>query len=508
MNKTIFTNPIFNMAVIIGCIFVSTIIVMDNDVVYSSIALLPIAYMMIHILSQIITPREAYRNLGYVLYFAQSIMKCVIAPLFLCISNYTSLFEGLNGSYIFNAVLLMIYEHFVCTIVIAKTMRKKRTVYGAYKRNITTRMALSSLVAMFAFLMVFMWVLAPDIQNNFVTIFEMASSQEIFTGSDYTSTNAVGTISRIVTTLFLVLFKSFRIVFPFYIIKVLSEKYNNFSSFLISIIIVALQFLFVSETVAMAVIVAFMLLSYMLRVYPQYKRSIVVVMSASVAVAAFILSLNFEYMSRWFGVNNIQEYISQIMQSYIPGVCNTASIFRVESTSRVSTLIDTLISTIPFQNTLFGSISWDNDLNTLYTSTYGLGGQIVSTIAGRWYIFGYLLAPVFSAIFVKISMLYGYKYPQADNDIQRLLYLFMCIQTMLGVGMYNIQTTITLWIQVGLVLKVCSKLSAERNFAGGVSKCNIPLFIAKYINSFGKVYQTFLLQKSLVYGENHRRCLV
>src|SRR5699024_5349795 len=104
------------------------------------------------------------------------------------------------------------------------------------------------------------------------------SSQEMFFGYDYTSTNAVGTINRILTTLFLVLFKSFRIILPFYMIKALKEKYDSFVSFLISIIIVMLQFLFISETVAMALVVAFILLSYMLKAYPQYRRLVIIIM--------------------------------------------------------------------------------------------------------------------------------------------------------------------------------------------------------------------------------------
>lgn len=68
---------------------------------------------------------------------------------------------------------------------------------------------------------------------------------------------------------------------------------------------------------------------------------------------------------------------------------------------------------------------------------------------------------VFSALFVRVSMINGYKYAKAENDPDRLLYLYMCVQTMLGVGMYNIQTTITLWIQVGLVLWLCTKLAVK-----------------------------------------------
>ena len=213
-------------------------------------------------------------------------------------------------------------------------------------------------------------------------------------------------------------------------------------------------------------------------------------------------------MVKWYGVNNIAEYISQILQSYVPGICNTASIFRVEKTSRISTLIDTLASTIPFQNTLFGSIYWNNDLNTLFTGTSGLNAQIVSTIAGGWYIFGFLFAPIFSAIFVKVSMINGYKYAETDDDLKTLFYLYMCIQTMLGIGVYNIQTTITSWIQVGLTLWLCSKLTIKRKIDGGGginSLFTYPLTV-QYINSMEPIFQMLLkkyhLKNKRIYGES------
>ena len=460
-NKTIFRNPLFNIAVIFGCIITTALLAFDDEPLYSSVALLPLFYMLIYMLSLIITPRSAYHNMGYFLYFGQSIVKCVIAPLFLYIGNYTSLFGGLNSDYIFQGVLLLIYEHLVCTVVIGFSAQRTKVVFNTPIKITAPKFNPSTLMLLMSSFMVMIWIAVPAVKNNYVTIFDMFSSQKMFFGYDYTSTYAVGTINRIFTTLFLVLFKSFRIILPFYIIKELKERYNNFRSFLLSIIIIMLQFLFISETVAMALVVAFILLSYMLKAYPQYRRLVTIIMSISFAFAVFVLSLNFDYMAKWYGVSNIAEYISQILQSYVPGICNTASIFRVEKTSRITTLIDTLASTIPFQNTLFGSVSWNNDLNTLFTTTSGLNSQIVSTIAGGWYIFGYVFAPVFSAIFVRVSMLNGYKYAEADDDLERLLYLFMCIQTMLGIGVYNIQITVGLWIQVGLVLCMCTKFAAK-----------------------------------------------
>lgn len=462
-SKTIFKNPIFNLIVIISCIISTALLAIDNNPLYGRVALLPFSYALVYLFVMLMMPEIVYRNIGFAVYFGQSIIKCVIAPLFLYLGDYTSFFGGLNIDFISRAVFLLIYENVVCTLVIGFSAKKGKAIGEVRRKESSFYFKSGSIVFLMSVLMVAMWFAVPDIKNNFVTAFDMFSSQQIFLGYDYTSINAVGTLNRVIITLFLVLFKSFRIILPFYLIRTLKEKYNSFLSFVVSILIILLQFLFISETIAMALVVACILLSYMLNAYPQYKRSIIVVMTASFAFAVFVLSLNFDYMAKWYNVDNTTEYISQVLQAYVPGVCNTASIFRVEETSRITTLIDTLMSTIPFQSTLFGSMTFDNNLNNLFTSTDGLNAQIVSTIAGGWYIFGFALAPIFSAIFTRISMINGYKYSNSKNNFDRLLYLFMCIQTMLGIGVYNIQTTITLWIQIGFVLWLFSKLTNQGN---------------------------------------------
>lgn len=96
-------------------------------------------------------------------------------------------------------------------------------------------------------------------------------------------------------------------------------------------------------------------------------------------------------------------------------------------------------------------------------------------------------------------MINGYKYAEAENDLERLLYLFMCIQTMLGIGVYNIQTTITLWIQIRVVLWMCSKLAARCKIAGRV--LFIYPWIIKYIDSLKSA--TYILFGKLNWRNKH-----
>ena len=46
-NKTIFRNPVFNIAVISGCIITTVLLAFDDEPLYSSVALLPLFYMIV-----------------------------------------------------------------------------------------------------------------------------------------------------------------------------------------------------------------------------------------------------------------------------------------------------------------------------------------------------------------------------------------------------------------------------------------------------------------------------
>ncbi len=437
------------------------IILWDNNQIYSNVGLLPIGFLLVYLLSLPFCNIDIFNNIGYKLFWGLSLTKCVIAPLILCLGNYTSQFTSLNSDYINWAVFLMIYEQIACTLVIIRTYSSNVKIqrYSLRGEKHSSKAGFNKFALLFALIILILWLFIPSIRNNFVSIFDMMTSNQMFTGSDYTSMNAVGTSGRTFTTLFLVLFKSFRIIFPFYLITILKERFNNSFSFIISIFIVLLQFMFISETVAMSFVVSFILLSYMYRIYQNYQKTIIVMMAISSLFVVFVLSIIFDSASTWYGVNNVTEYMSQILQAYVPGVCNTASVFRVIEINPMSVLWDTLKSTIPFQNSIFGAASWSNDINTLFMGTQGLESQICSTIGGGWYIFGFLGAPLFSALFTRVSMINGYKFALVQNERQKVFYLFMCVQTILGIGVYNIQTTITLWIQVGIILYLGTRLA-------------------------------------------------
>ena len=213
----IFKNIFFNLIVFAVCCSSTFIAIFGNNEIYNTLWLLPLGYAIIYLFSLTLLKDEVFSNIGYILFWGQSIMKCVIAPAILCIGNYTSLFGNLKGRYIFQAVLLMLYEQLICTLVIAFGSKDRKRIKFILPNKIRLfKLKFRSFILIFATLMVGIWLLVPTVRNNFVTVFDMFSSHQMFLGYDYILVTSQG-LDRILTTLFLVLFKSFRIIFPFYL---------------------------------------------------------------------------------------------------------------------------------------------------------------------------------------------------------------------------------------------------------------------------------------------------
>lgn len=462
MKKPIFKNVFLQIIISVICLYTSISIMFDNNHDYRIIAVLPIVFLLIDYFFIFVLADKVYFNIGYFLFYIQFFIKCVISPLFLFLGHYNSRFYYLNSDYIEYAVYLMVYEFVTCSLVICFTKEKNYKEHKTYRivmANHTLRVA--PFVFFISLLLLFLWITIPSIKYNYITIFDLVRSRKVFNGDNYTDQFVSGSIIRIATTLFLVLFGSIRLIVPLYIIQVLKEKYDNLFSFIVSVVIVSVQFAFIPGTMMTPFIIAFIQLTYMMRLYNKFQSITLILIVCSLAFVMFLLYIWFNYTLIWTRYYSISDYISMQLQAYFPGVCNVASIFRVVREERIKTLFDTIIACIPFQSSIFGKALFSHDLNTIFGTTSGLESQIVSTIGGGWYILGPILSPFFAILFTRISLKNGYRYKIAQNEWSRILYLYMCIQTMLGIGIYNIQTTVTNWIQVGVVLLVLSMIEGK-----------------------------------------------
>lgn len=147
-------------------------------------------------------------------------------------------------------------------------------------------------------------------------------------------------------------------------------------------------------------------------------------------------------MSR-YGNENLLHYLSSVLISYFSGVDSIAAIFNLpQTTLKWESLFFNIYGAIPFNNTLFGMKGIN--LQNLFNLANDSHGQIPPTIAAGKYYFGFIFAPVFSAIIAFISIKYGFKAQNQQNLWKYISYTFLSLVMAMGLVVYN-ETIILRW---------------------------------------------------------------
>ena len=131
--KIILKSTALRVSVVALSVLASLLLLIGNDPIYRSAAILPIGYAIVFIISVFILPERMYGNIGYMLFFAQSLVKCVIAPIFLAFGNYVSLFPNLTEQHVAFSSLLLIYEQIICILVVFAPIKERKA-----KNNFST----------------------------------------------------------------------------------------------------------------------------------------------------------------------------------------------------------------------------------------------------------------------------------------------------------------------------------------------------------------------------------
>ena len=445
-------------------LLVSFLIYSDVNPKSQYLHILPFFYVVLLKILLFYLSKDSFGNIGIFLFIAQSYIRCVISPFFLYMSDYTSSFGQTIFSYQLESVILMLYEQLICVIVCYLSNQNTTIYTNSINENSKTFVNITKfnrLILFFVVLLLFCWFVESSIGENYTTVYEMVSSSEKFTGGDYKETLVSGSSSRALNTLFIVVFRSIRILFPMCIIYNIYCRYgDSIESLLFSYVIILFQLLFISSVVAEALIIILVLLLFVSNLYERYSKyivnSMVILLSLGVFTTVFLM---FQSASVLKDITPCQ-YFSNTLQAYVTGLYNVEGTFLLNTeTNSVLVFFDTILSCVPFQNFILGEHSASLTLNSIYTSIFDC--QIISTIGGGYYLLGPLLSPFFSAIFVYYSVKFANHYISESNLLLKLTFLYLAIQLSFGVGVYNIQITLTSCFQVGIPLYLVSKFVSK-----------------------------------------------
>lgn len=378
-------------------------------------------------------------NIPALLMFSVTLVRYCIIPFLMIIGGQHTVMKINIASNANSAIFLMSYECVAIYIAIIIAFKKE------YNRTITfqqvyTATGVSKYVIFMTLYCIVMLVTSPILLDNYMTIFDL--NKEEFTHAGRLEEVSVGSIVRVLRTLYSVMFNMVRIMMPVYIIGNCSKRIkSDFTMLFIVFFFVFIQFLMITATFAESIISALVILLAVSKLRKSLGQKIVrFAPYAVIGIIVVYFTVRYQVsqttnISSMYSGNNIQEYICATVNAYFTGIDNVAASFNLPKYEIVQHFMASMQITIPFNTTLFGKAG--EGLPTLYNSFNSIKGQIPATIGNGYYYFGPILAPLFSFCFAYFGIKYGIKAVNTPSYWKYICYCFIAIVFALGLGMYN-----------------------------------------------------------------------
>lgn len=414
---------------------------------YSLLTVLPLVYSVsAFVLANSLLNSSV--NVATIIIGGLTSVRYVLIPLLMILGNQHTIMKlGIvqNANY---GILLMIYECVTITIAIIAAYRKFYTANIEYDFTPYFDKKIFKIIFLLFLFCVFMLATNPMLLNNYMTIFTM--NQEEFTMGNRIEQESVGSLMRILQTLYTVVFNIVRVMLPIYIVGYLAnKKKSNIFVFCIVMLLVFIEFMMITATFAEAIVSALIILLAVVKINKPLGKLIAKFAPLGVVfivVGWFIARMQVSEITgheSQFSGNNLIETLCATFSAYFTGVDNVAAAFNMSTETRWEHFFDTLQVTIPFNTTIFGKAN--EIIQTLFNASNGTIGQIPSTIGDGWYFFGPILAPFFSFLFAYNAIKYNIKGLATFSYWRYICYLFISIILSLGLGMYNESITLN-WI--------------------------------------------------------------
>ena len=389
-------------------------------------------------------------------------IRLALLPMLYPISGLDKLFEGsisIDGNFT-AACLIMVYEYFAVQFVlwIFPYFKKDKLRVSAEKRyniNFCGKIILG--ISFFVFIIA---VFFPELGANFKTILQLA--EEDFTIGE-TVDFELGTIGRIVHTLFVFLVQIIRVLLPaflmYYVYKRKPE--GSYVKFLMLLFCV-LQFFFLTSTFAEAIVSSIVLVLFYMNLYPnRVKKSLVLLMAGSVGVICLFFVVRFfaRPSDSLYGTESPIAYMATIINAYFTGVDNVSAALNVPNGLKWETIRAELLGAVPFNSTLFGNVG--NKFQHYFNSTNLSYGQIPPTIGMGCYYFGIVFAPVLSILSVIASQVF-FKAAERNKGTMNFVSMIFCsIVFALGTVMYSYAISLQWFLSWGIFLIIITKLTTN-----------------------------------------------
>ncbi|WP_270488394.1 hypothetical protein [Butyricimonas synergistica] len=460
---------VLNVMTILAVAFTIVMLATDLPKSYAMLPILPAVSVFVFLLASIKIGNMPIM-VATILIFGISFMRYCLHPLLMVYGDFVSIMKYNIAENATSGIFLMVYEEIaIFTAIIISSKKNECVINESFGIKFSYRASLvMNLLLLYLFIAV---MLRPQLMDSFMNIFKLSDTE--FTVGGRVEEQNVGSILRIVSTLFSFVFNIVRIMLPVYIIGKISKKNIGVNSLICVILgFVFLQFIFVTATFAESIISALVVLLAGSKLNKKIATKMLRI--ASVFVVGIIVvyfyvryQVNNETGTRsLYMSDNVFSYLSMLINAYFTGVDNVAAVYNLPGGSCFEHFVASMQIAIPFNTTIFGKAG--ETLPVFYNRMNGVFGQIPSTIGNGYYYFGFVLAPIFSYSFAYFAIKFNVMAMNIRQYWHEVVYLFFAILCSLALGMYNeviVLQHLCCWgVPMLLIAKIIDKKSDSQFF--------------------------------------------
>ncbi len=378
--------------------------------------------------------KDVYNELPILIITALIFVRNVVSPMAMALESYNSMLGVPDLQTANLGIFSLIYE-IICIylgiITFNKLEEKSRHGIKIEKKRKAIKVKNNTIFKFIILAIVILcgasFIIVPELKSHYYTIFTSDMTHIQMTKIPDSGFRGV------VATLGIMFLDIGRVVISAYVIYSLRLRGETLFNFIISLVVIGIQFFLMTETNLYVIILAVSLFMYVYRLFPKYSLKAMIIM-AVIGLSFFILM----YVNR-FSQDHYGTSLSKFLQAYLPSVANFSNVEEMRGSFfdiLKQSFID-LYATIPFRSTLFGYEGGLVDVTTSWNQVNGLSGQIMPTIAQSYYYFGTVLSPLLSLIML-FTALKSYNVAKTtDNAILSAVMFFIGVYTAIAVVGYN-----------------------------------------------------------------------
>ena len=389
-------------------------------------------------------------------------IRLALLPMVYALSDLEFVFQGAISvePNFTKACFLMVYEYLAVQLAlwILPQIKKKKASDKPEKRYSIN--FCGKIILVISLFVIIVAVFFPELGTNFKTILQLG--EEDFTIGE-TVDFELGTVGRIVHTLFNLSVQIIRILLPAFLMYLVYKKKPNESYVKILMLSACvLQFFFLTSTFAEAIVSSIVLVLFYMNLYPKrVKKTLILLMTGAVGILCLFFVVRFLAKSEnsMYLSDDLLVYIVRIINAYFSGVDNVSAALNVPEGLKWETLRAELLGAIPFNSTLFGNVG--NKFQHYFNSTNLSYGQIPPTIGIGYYYFGVVFAPALSVLSVVASQLFFNAAQRNKGTMNFVSMIFCSIVFALGTVMYSYAISLQWFLSWGLFLIIITKLTTN-----------------------------------------------